>query len=322
MGTLFRITVALEGDAKTEAGKRSLAASRLVAKEAVRGAFREVQRIEDLMSSHRPSSAVSRINRAAASSPTKAVKVPQELFNLIHMSLQFYRRSGGAFDITFGALADLWTPRGKSPRVPSPGAIRAALTRVGSQYIQLDYDALTVRLKRPRMRIGLGAIAKGYTIDQVVRVLRAHKLTNFIVDGGGDLFVGGQHPDRAWRVGVKDPRKSTTYFADFSVRDRAVVTSGDYERFFLAGGKRYHHILDPRTGRPARGLMSVTVVGPNATQADALATAAFVLGPKKGYAFVTRFADTECLLVTTAGQVIISPGLKSKVKHRPPTVGP
>ncbi len=322
MGTLFRITVALRGDTKTEAGRQALATSRRNAVEAVRQAFQEVVRVERLFSPYIAGTPVSRINKAAAKAPTKWVKVPQEVFNLIHRSVMLNRRSGGAFDITFGALAEVWKPKNGKPHVPSPAVIRQALQKVGSRYLELDYDKTRVRLSRPGMEIGLGAIAKGYAVDQVVQILRANKLRDFIVDGGGDLYLSGKHPDRPWRVGIKDPRKPREHFASFEVKDRAVVTSGDYERFFMIGGKRYHHILDPRTGYPAKGLMSVTVVAPKATLADALATATFVLGPKKGFDFLRRFADTECILVTTEGRVIISAGLRDKVKKRDVTKGP
>jgi len=321
MGTLFRITVALRGDAETEVGRKALNRSRRNAREAARAAFAEVARVERLFSTYLPDSEISRINAAAEKKPTKPVKVSQEVFNLLHRSVLLHRRSGGAFDITCGALATLWTPRGKKPRVPSRAELRAALARVGIEHLKLDYDENTARLAQPGMSIGLGAIAKGYAVDQVVRVLRARKLSDFIVDGGGDLFVAGKHPERSWRVGIKDPRKPSEYFASFAVSDKAVVTSGDYERYFVVGGKRYSHVLDPRTGRPAEGLMSATVVAPEATLADALSTAAFVLGPRKGYTFVTKFADTECLLVSDAGKVRLSPGLRDKVKMRPVTPG-
>jgi thiamine biosynthesis lipoprotein len=252
------------------------------------------------------------------------VRVSQEVFHLIHESLQLSAQSEGAFDISFGALAPLWAPPrdGQAATLPGPAAIRQALTRVGSKHVLLDYDQTSVRLERAGMRIGLGAIAKGYAVDQVVHLLRARQVTDFIVDGGGDLYLAGRHLDRPWRVGIKDPRQPDTYFATFEARNQAVVTSGDYERYFFKDGKRYHHILDPRTGRPARGLMSVTVVQPKATLADGLATAAFVLGPRRGYDFLSRFADTEFLLVATDGQVLISPGLKARVKYRAPSTGP
>jgi thiamine biosynthesis lipoprotein len=321
MGTLFRITVALRGDEKTEAGRKALHVSRRNAREAARAAFQEVSRVERLFSTYLPDSAISRINQAASQKPPKAVKVSQEVFNLLHESVLLHRRSGGAFDITHGALARLWTPRGEKPRVPSAARIREALTRVGSQHLKLDYDEVTVRLARTGMSIGLGAIAKGYAVDQAVRVLRARKLSDFIVDGGGDLYVAGKHPDRPWRVGIKDPRKPTEHFASFPVTDKAVVTSGDYERYFVVEGKRYSHVLDPRTGRPAQALMSATVVAPKTVNADALATTALVLGPRKGYDFVTKFADTDCILVSPGGKVLISPGLRDKVKRRPVSRG-
>ena len=267
---------------------------------------------------------MSRINQAAAQAPTQAVKVTQEVFNLVHESRQLSEQTEGAFDITFGPLGALWAPpRGSTTRaLPSTQEIREAQAKVGYKQLELDYEKTTVRLTRAGMHVGLGAIAKGYTVDQMALVLRARKVHDFIVDGGGDLFVSGRHPERPWRVGIKDPRRPESYFASFATKDRAVVTSGDYERFFVKDGKRYHHIIDPRTGRPATGLSSVTVIHPKATQADAMATAAFVLGPRKGYEYLARQPETEFLMVTTLGTVLVSPGLKDTLKQRPPTIAP
>lgn len=324
MGTLFRIVVALRGNRKTDGGRQELRESRRAAVEAVRLAFQEVVRLEELLSEYIPTSAVSRINQAAAAAPTKAVKVTQEVFNLVHRSIQLNRQTEGGFDITFGPLAGLYRKpaEGRKARLPSALELRRALSLVGPKLVALDYDKNTVRLKRAGMRIGLGGIAKGYTVDAVAAILRAKRLTGFIVDGGGDLYVSGRHPDRPWRVGIKDPRNPSTYFASLPVQDAAVVTSGDYERYFMHGGLRYHHILDPRTGRPAVGLSSVTIVGPSATLADALATGAYVLGPRRGFALVQKFAKVECLMVTTGGTVLVTPGLRSRLKQRPPTKGP
>ncbi len=319
MGTLFRVVIALRGDPKTKAGRLNLDESRRRAVEAVRAAFAEVVRLESLLSSYQAESLISRINAAATVRPTRAVKVTQEVFNLILRSTKLSRRLSGAFDITYAPLAKLYGParKGQPARVPGPIQLRKALKLVGSKHIVLDYDKVAVRLGRPGMAIGLGAIAKGYAVDSVVSVLRAQGQTAFIVDGGGDLYVSGRHPDRPWRVGIKDPNRPSTYFATLPVQSKAVVTSGNYERFFVKAGKRYHHILDPRTGRPASGLASVTVVAPQATLADALATGIFVLGPKKGLEVLMQFDKVDALLVTTSGKVLMTPGLKGVIKHRP-----
>lgn len=320
MGTLFKVVLALQGDPKTESGRQNLLESRRRAVDAVRAAFAEVVRLERLLSSYQADSLISRINQAAVKGPTRSVKVPQEIFNLILQATKLSKSLDGAFDITFGAVARLYQPAraGQPAQVPGPAQVRQALTLVGSKHIVLDYDNVAVRLARPGMSIGLGAIAKGYAVDAVVAVLRAQGQTSFIVDGGGDLYVSGRHPDRPWRVGIKDPLLPSTYFATLPVQGKAVVTSGSYERFFVVGGKRYHHILDPRTGRPASALASVTVVAPKAALADALATGIFVLGPVKGLEVVKGYAKVEALLVTTKGKVLMTSGLKGVVKHRAP----
>jgi thiamine biosynthesis lipoprotein len=324
MGTLFRITLPILAEPRGVDGAGELAESRRLAIEAVRAAFREIERVERLFSPHIPGTPISRINEAAAESPPRAVKVTQEVFNLVHESLQLSERSEGAFDITFGPLGALWAPtKSGAPReLPTPAQLRDAQSKVGFKLVELSYEETSVRLGRKGMQLGLGAIAKGYAVDQVALVLRARGRHDFIVDGGGDLFVAGRHPDRPWRVGIKDPRRPETYFASFATQDRAVVTSGDYERYFLKDGKRYHHIIDPRSGRPASGLMSVTVIHPKATLADSLSTAAFVLGPRKGHDFLARQPEVEFLMVTTQGQVLTSPGLKESLTQRPVTVAP
>ncbi len=324
MGTLFRVVIALRGDPKTKAGRQSLAESRRRAVDAARGAFAEVVRLEALFSSYQESSAIGRINAAATRKPTRWVKVDQEVFNLILRSKKLSHRMKGAFDITFGPLARLYRPpaRGKAARVPTAAKLRAALRLVGSKNILLDYDRVAVRLARPSMRIGLGAIAKGYAVDAAAAVLKSMGHTAFIVDGGGDLYVMGRHPDRRWRVGIKDPYKPSTYFATLPVQGMAVVTSGNYERYFMHEGVRYHHILDPRTGRPADKLASVTVTAPKATLADALATGIFVLGPVDGIEVAKSFPGVQVLAVTTAGKVIMTPGIAKVVKYRAPTPPP
>lgn len=323
MGTLFRITVAMPGDARTTAGRETLKESRRRAAEAVRAGFREVARLEALLSPYRSGSAIWRINKAAAGSPTRRVKVGQEVFNLVHQSLRVSRSSGGAFDITFAPLERLWRFSGPGRgQVPGPAALKQALGLVGFKHVELDYDTPAIRLKKTGMRLGLGGIAKGYAVDQVARVLRHRGLSHFIVDGGGDLYVAGRHPDRNWRVGIKDPRKPSDYFASLPVTNKAVVTSGDYERYFMHRGRRYHHILDPRTGKPAAGLASVTVVARTGMLADALATAAFVLGPRAGYELLEEAESTEGLLVSVTGEVLVTPGLRGVVKARPPSKGP
>jgi thiamine biosynthesis lipoprotein len=154
------------------------------------------------------------------------------------------------------------------------------------------------------MQIGLGGIAKGYGVDRAARALHTAGLNNYYIDGGGDIVVAGQNHGRPWRVAVRHPRKSLPeLLTTVELSDAAIVTSGDYERFRILNGRRYHHILDPRTGEPAEGCQSVTVIAPLAESADALATAAFVLGPEKGLNLIARQTNTAALIVDTLGQL-------------------
>ena len=183
----------------------------------------------------------------------------------------------------------------------------------------IDYRAIatddkhrTVKLTKPGMRISLAAIAKGYAVDRAVAVLRENGLKDFIVFGGGDLFVSGRRGDRPWRVGIQDPRDRSRHFARFEAdRDIAIVTTGDYEAFFVVDGERYHHVIDPATGYPARGTVSATVIAPTATLADALATGIFVLGPREGMALIESDRDLEGVIVDDHFSPMVSSGLRN-----------
>jgi thiamine biosynthesis lipoprotein len=228
--------------------------------------------------------------------------------------------TGGAFDITWAALWGLWDFRSPHPTVPdsAEAARRAAL--VDYRKVEIDDAAGTVRLAAPGMKIGLGGIAKGYALDLAARALRTSGVTDFLILGGGQVYAGGRKNGRPWTVGIRDPRGAATdYFATVGVTDVSVSTSGDYESYFILNGIRYHHILDPRTGMPARGLRSATVISPDATLADALSTALIVMGPRPGMALVERLSNVEAVLVDDRGMVLTSSGLQDAltVLHLP-----
>jgi thiamine biosynthesis lipoprotein len=165
------------------------------------------------------------------------------------------------------------------------------------------------------MRVHLGGIGKGYAVDRAVAILREHGVRDFLLQAGGDLYASGQHGTTPWRLGIQDPRgEAGDYFARIELRDRTFSTSGDYERFFIEDGQRYHHLLDPDRGEPARGCVSVTIVAPRATFADALSTGVFILGPDEGMALVERLPDVDAVIVTAANEVRISSGLQGRVQ--------
>lgn len=259
---------------------------------AVEAAFQEVARIEALMSEWRPDSPLSAINEAAGGEP---VQVPEELAALIKRAKHWGALSQGAFDITWKGMGHLWQ-FDDSFRVPEESSIRSALSRVDYRAIRIQGNR--VGLSRPGMAIGLGGIAKGYAVDQAAETLRGFGIQDFLLDGGGDLYVSGSRSNQPWRIGIRDPRGSAEdLVAVLRGFQGAVVTSGDYERFKIVEGKRFHHIIDPRTGRPADDCRSVTVLAPKAEVADILATAIFVLGPTQGLELAAAEPGVDVLII-------------------------
>jgi thiamine biosynthesis lipoprotein len=225
----------------------------------------------------------------------------------------------GCFDVTFHAVGQLWSfKEGSTP--PTAAAIEQKLALVGWQKLVLDAEAGTGRLEQPGMMIGLGAIAKGYAVDRAAALLRARGFTDHIIEAGGDTFVSGSKGEKSWMVGVQNPDGPGTVGA-LPARDEAVVTSGDYQRFLEHGGKRYSHILDPKTGWPrerTHAPKSVTLVAANATDADAYATAVSVMGAEQGMALVESHESLEAVIITRAGEIRFSSGLAGRVKLAAP----
>lgn len=277
--------------------------------------FAEFDRLDALLSVWKPDSDVARINRDAARTP---VPVRQETRAVLHAAEQVSTWTGGGFDVTFGALAEIWKfDQDMDRRVPTSAEIAEHRARVDHRAIVIEDGPGTVRLTRPDVRVHLGGIGKGYAVDRAVALLRAAGLADFMVQAGGDLYVAGQAGDEPWRLGIQDPRgPAGQSFAVVELRDATFSTSGDYERFFERGGVRYHHILDPATGEPARGCRSVTIVTRQALWADGLSTGVFVLGPERGMALVERLPDVEAVIVTADNQVLISSGLVGRVEMR------
>lgn len=283
--------------------------------EALDLAYQEMHRLEGLLSRHRATSEVARINLAAGAGP---VPVSPETLLLIDQAREFGELTDGAFDITVAPLLKLWRFAEGGGQVPPEESLRAAAALVDFRRVVADRGAGTVYLPVSGTEIDLGGIAKGYVVDRAVSVLRTNGITSASVDAGGDIRVIGGKPDGSpWRIGVRHPRERERIIAVLELRDSAVVTSGDYERYFLLDGTRYHHILDPDTGRPAAGLASVTVVAADATTADALSTAVFVMGRERGLALIESLPGVEAILVTGELKVILSSGLVGKVAVSP-----
>ncbi len=283
MGTTMSISIA---GAETELAHRAADA-----------AFREIRRLETLMSTYLPESDVSRVNRAAGGGWTA---VDAEVLRVIREALRYARLTGGAFDITFKPLARVWHfEPGSVP--PPPAALQKVLPLVDYRAVLIDGEG-RVRLERPGMAIGLGGIAKGYAADRAADVLQQMGIANATINAGGDVRVLGRpSPERVWHIGIQHPRNPRALLEEISLSAGAVATSGDYERFFVHEGVRYHHLLDVRTGLPARGCMSVTVIAESAMAADALSTAAFVLGPEAGLALIEAEPGAEAMIVDAEG---------------------
>jgi thiamine biosynthesis lipoprotein len=275
--------------------------------EAVSAAFRAMERVEERMSASRPHSDVSRLNASAA-----AVEVAPETAEVLALGRQVALASGGAFDMTLGRLKQIWAIEEAEPRIPSARDIAAALAGIGPQALQMEGNRVGKRA--PDLLVDLGGIAKGFAVDQAIEVLRRAGVAHASVNAGGDIRLLGDRQGRPWRIGIQHPRDSQSLLATLELAQVAVVTSGDYERFFERDGIRYHHLFDPRSGRPAPLCQSVTVVAASAAEADALATAAFVLGPEAGLRFIEAWPGAEALLVAADGRPVISTGLKDRVQ--------
>jgi thiamine biosynthesis lipoprotein len=289
MGTSVEITVS-QVDPKT-------------AEEAMEAAFQEVERINRLMSHYRPGSEVSQVSRHAGQ---KEIRVSPETLGVIERALYFSRLSEGSLDVTVGPVFRLWNFR--EGKIPGEGVLKENLERVDYRKIKIDRARSTVFLEGPRMELDLGAIAKGYAVDRACEVLKKRGIGNFLVNAGGDLKVGGEKEKGfPWTIGIQHPRLPSEFITKLRPKDAGVATSGDYEKSFVKDGERYHHILVPSTGMPARECQSVTILAPSAMDADALATTTFVLGPKKGFTLVKKMPGVHAIIVDRRGSVLLSP---------------
>jgi thiamine biosynthesis lipoprotein len=281
--------------------------------------YAEFDRLEGLLSVWRDGSDVQRLNAAAGQGP---VPVHEDTRRVLHAARALSEATEGTFDITFGALADVWKfDHDQDGRVPTAAEIDVRRPLVDYRQVHVDDGPGTARIDRPGMRVHLGGIGKGYAVDRAVTLLRAAGLRDFLVQAGGDMYAAGSNGGVAWRLGIQDPRgPGGEPFAFLDLSDATFSTSGDYERFFEKDGARYHHILDPRTGLPARGVRSVTVVTATATAAEGLSKGVFILGPERGLALAERLPDADAVIVTDDNRVLVSSGLRQRLSiSRPPT---
>lgn len=268
-------------------------------------AFAEVARIEGLMSTYIEGSEISQINRNAADGPVEA---GDELINLILRSLDISMLTRGAFDITYDSVGQYYDFR--EHRRPDDATIRKELSRIDYHLVEVDRLAGTVRFLAPGVRINLGGIAKGYAVEQAVNLLRSRGVLHGIVTAGGDSRLLGDRRGQPFMVGIRDPRNDAEVAVTIPLEDEAISTSGDYERFFEEGGKRYHHIIEPATGQPASSVRSATIVGPDAVITDAMSTSVFVMGVDKGLRLIATLPDYEGIVIDAEGRMFYSDGLQ------------
>ena len=297
MGTIVEITVVAKDEVTADA--------------AMTAAFKEIRRLEEIMSTYIPVSDISQVNAAAGINP---VKVNRDLILAVKKSLEFADLSGGAFNIALGPAIDLWKVT-ESDRIPSQEELESIRPLIDYKSIILDEKAGTIYLKEKGMRINLGGIGKGFAADYVYSVLATHGIQSGIIAIAGDLRVFGKKPDGSlWNVGITHPRKKNSILAKVHLVDMSVSTSGDYERFFIKNGVRYHHILSPETLQPSRGFQSVSIVARDSTTADALSTAIFAMRPETGLKLIKELKDVNAVVVFDDSHIEMSQGIKDNAK--------
>ena len=271
-------------------------------------AVAEIKRIETMISSWNEQSETSAIIRNAGKHP---VKTNKELYDLIARALKISELTNGAFDITYASMDKIWKYDGSMTKLPSEEEVAKSVSKVGFRNIVLNPEQQTVFLKKEGMRIGFGAIGKGFAADKAKTLLIEKGVEAGIINASGDLTTWGTQPDGSpWMVGITNPLNKNKIFSWFPLDNNAVVTSGNYEKYVEFNGKRYTHIIDPRTGWPVTGLTSATVFAPKAELADALATSVFVMGIETGLDFINQLPGVECVIVDDQGKIHKSENIK------------
>jgi thiamine biosynthesis lipoprotein len=266
--------------------------------------MREYHRVDDAMSTYKPDSEISRVNARAAEAP---MVISAELFGLVERSLELSAASGGAFDITYDSVGYLYDFR--AHQRPTDFEIAEHLGAVDYRHVVLDRAERSIFFKTAGVRINLGGIAKGYVVERAAAMLRERGVQHALLNAGGDTRVIGDRRGQPWIVGIRHPRVADEVVTRLPLVDEAISTSGDYERYFEENGHRYHHIINPATGRPTEGILTVTVIGPDGTMTDGLDTAIFVLGVDKGLELIESYPEYETIIVDAAGKVSYSKGL-------------
>jgi len=267
----------------------------------IQKAFSAIEKINFLMNDYIPSTEINVLNRKGTN------KLSCDTRQVILKAIYFSKITRGAFDITVGPLVRLWQRMGREKRLPTSNELNRALSLVGYKNIKISGD--TVKLLKKGMMLDLGGIAKGYAVDKAIEVLRERGVKNALVNAGGDMYCLGEGPGGKWRIGIQHPRNLRKIVGIISVANRGVATSGDYHRYYVINGKRFGHIINPATGWTVQDTpMSVTIIAPNATTADALATGVFVLGPVKGLELINSLPKVEGVIISKGMKIVTSSG--------------
>lgn len=288
MGSRFQITLV---------DKDSISAEQNIDK-----AVAEITRIENLISEWRPETQISQVNQNAGIKP---IKVDREVFDLTKKGLYFSKLTDGAFDISIVAMDKIWKFDDSMDELPSEQAIKESVRNVGYQNIILDSTNSTIFLRNPGMKIGFGSIGKGYAADKTRDLMKSMGVKAGIIDASGDISTWGTQPDgKPWAIGINNPFNDHKMAAILYFKENSVTTSGSYEKYAEIHGKRYSHIMNPKTGYPSTGLTSVTITGPNATMANGFSTSVMVLGEKEGLKLLKQFPEYHYLLITDKGKIV------------------
>ena len=294
MGTLIEITV-------QEPDKD-------LANKAIDKSFDEISRLENIMSTYLPNSELSKLNISAGNK--KKIPVSPELLNVIQRGIHWGKLSSGAIDISIGPAANLWEFDTESPTIPDKHKLLNAVSLI--DYKNISIEDGSINLNKPGMSLNLGAMGKGYAVDRAVYVLKKMGIKSGLVNAGGDLMAfGSKKATKSWRVGLQHPRNPEQMIASLDISNKAVATSGDYQRYFIKDKIRYHHILNPKDGWPANQVMLATVIADKVVDADALSTALFVLGAKKGINLINSLEGIEGMILSDLGSASFSSGFRS-----------
>ncbi len=293
MGSRFDITIVAEAES--------------TAKKNIAEAVAEISRIEKIISSWDETSETSEINRNAGIKP---VKISAELFGLIERSIKISEITDGAFDISYASMDEVWKFDGSMRHPPTPEQITISIAKVGYQKIQLDKEQLTVFLPDEGMKIGFGALGKGYAADKAKELMLSKKVFAGVINASGDLTTWGrQATGEKWIVGISNPLDREKVFSWLPLDESSIATSGNYEKYLFFEGEKHSHIIDPRTGYPSKGISSVSVFSKSAELCDALATAVFIMGIDTGISLINQLKETEVIVVDSQNKIFKSNGI-------------